>query len=182
MNTIIKKIKNNQSILIASFQVIVGAILLVREIRDFIILPTTTEADEMFGGVVDLFKYKECTYSLLYLWTILLFTGVSYWINKKLHWLFNQILIITLFSLAGLWLGLFIFFELFNRFELIPFIVVFLLFIVVLLLFVWLEIKMCRKSYLETIGIGSKMKWLAVFLGILSVAIYFLIEYFIWGF
>jgi hypothetical protein len=76
-NRIIEKVKSNQLILFAFFELFVGTILLLLEIRDFLRLPATTEVWEN----ISLFKYKENTYSLLYLWIILLFTGCSYWIN-----------------------------------------------------------------------------------------------------
>ena len=164
--TIIKKIKNNQAPLIALLEIFVGVILLIQEIRDFISLPTTTEVDEKWGGIVDLFKYKENTYCLLYLWVLLLFTGGNYWINRKLHWIFNQILLITLLfatlltpeSILPLFFSQFIFTSFF-----------------VVLLFGWLEIKMHRESHLETIGVGSRTKWISVFLGIISSTIYILL-------
>ena len=48
-NKIIEKIKSNQFLLFAFFELIVGAILLFREIRDFIRLPKTTEMEELLN-------------------------------------------------------------------------------------------------------------------------------------
>lgn len=41
------------------------------------------EADKLFGGLVDFYKYKESTYNQAFLWSILIFTGISYWVNKN---------------------------------------------------------------------------------------------------
>jgi len=160
------KIKKNKAALIALFEILVGVILLIQEILDFISLPTMIEVDEKWGGLVDMFKYKDNTYCLLYLWTLFLFAGGSYWINRKFHWIFNQILLITLLfatfltteSILPFFLSQFIFTSFF-----------------VALLFGWLEVKMHRESYMETIGIGSRIKWISVFLGIISSTIYFLL-------
>ena len=169
---IIEKAKRNQLILFAFFELIVGAILLLREIRDFIRLPKTTEMHEIYGGIaelVDLFKYEESTYSLLYLWIMLLFAGCSYWINIKLHWIFNQILLITLFLVAFLTPEYILSFY-FSRFIATPFIVI--------ALFIGIEIIMYRKSYLKIIGIKNIMKWLSIFLGFISSIIFFFLAIF----
>jgi len=178
MITVIKKIKKNQSVLIAFFELILGAVLLAWEIRDFITLPSTTEMDKMYGGLVDLFKYKENTYSFLFLWTILLFAGISYWINKKLHWTFNQILSITVFFAVEFILGL-VLLDAFVLFNPIAFAVQIFLFVGTLLLFIWIEKRMFRKIYLKNLKIGSQIKWFSIVLGIISAAIYFLIEYYL---
>ena len=165
----IKKIKYNQSILIAFLELIVGVFLLISEIRDFIRLPKTTEMYKIYGGlaeVIELFKYKENTYSLLYLWTILLFAGGSYWINLKLHWTLNQIFLMTLFF------GIILRPEFFLPFYFkTHYLILFLL-----VLFVWAEIKLYNKSHIKKIGIGNRVKIFSVILGIISITIYYLIS------
>ena len=163
MNEIIKKLRNNQSILIAFFKLIVGVILLSREIRDFVILPMTTEVWE----IISLFKYKENTYCLLYLWTILLISGISHWINVKIYWIFNQILLITILFAVVLRAELIFSFYFNYFFVLLPFLVV--------LLSIWINIKTFRKSYLKTIGIDSRMIRFSILLGVISSLIYFLL-------
>ena len=163
----IKIIRCNQYFLIASVELIAGAILLTCEIRDFIRLPTTTEADEMYGGLVNLFKYQENTYCLLYLWSILLFAGVSYWINRKLHWIFNKIVLITIFLAAVL-----------TPEHILPWYFdrnILILFLVIPLIFIWLFRRLHEKSYLKTIGMSSRMKWLSTYLAVLLSVIYFVL-------
>ena len=169
----IKIIRRNKYFLIASVELIAGAILLACEIRDFIRLPTTTEADEMYGGLVDFFKYQENTYCLLYLWMILLFAGVSYWINRKLHWIFNQIVLMTLFFVA---VSELIFILYFGIHPILPIIVLLTMLLVVLLVFLGIWSRMCRKSFLKTIGIRSWEKWFSVCLGVISSTIYFVLK------
>lgn len=170
---IIDKIKSNQSVLIAFFELIVGAVLLTLEFRDFIGLLTRAEADKMFDGLVDFAKYRENTYCLLYLWSILLFTGSSYWINVKLHWVFNQILLITLLLAAMFELIVALYFTLHILSVIVCLAVLFVM------LFVFLRIwnRMYRESYLKTIGIRSYWKkWFSVCLGVISSTIYFILK------
>lgn len=81
-------------------QIALGLFLLVFEVKDFIELPTTRDVDEKWGGTIDLFKYKENTYWLIPLWGLLLVSGFSYWLNKKLY---------TVLSIAFLLLWLLIY-------------------------------------------------------------------------
>jgi hypothetical protein len=164
-----KIIRFNITKLIAIIEIVCGVILLVHEIYDFITLPTTTEIDTKYGGLVDFFKYKENTYSLLYLWIVLLFTGTSYWINKKLHWTFTQISLITLFfSVEFMYLMI-------LTSDVIIFLIILSIFL--LFLFIFLEIRLFRHKYLETIEVTNKIKLASILLGIFSYAIYFTIEY-----
>lgn len=154
---------------IAILEIISGMILLIWEIHDFIKLPTTFEADEMYGGLVDFIKYKENTYCLLYLWTILLFTGISFFINKKLHWVFTQISLIVVFLI---WEVIFISLTCYygNIYALT-------LSIIALFLFLWLQ-RRIYKSYNFTIktGVNNKTKYISVILGTVSYVIYFILE------
>jgi len=176
MSRIIKIMRNNQYILIAFVELIAGAILLIRELRDFVRLPKTTEMYEVFGGiaeVIDLFKYQENTYCLLYLWTILLFAGITYWINRKLHWIFNQIVLMTMLFVAASELIIMLYFSILPILSVIAFLAVL---IVVLLVFLWIWNRMYRKSYMKTIGIRSWKKWFSVCLGVISSTIYFFLK------
>ncbi|WP_291530723.1 hypothetical protein [Bacteroides sp. UBA939] len=57
--------------LIPYIEIIIGTILFSWEVFGYITLYSTAEVDEMFGGIVDFFKYKENTYSPAFLWSIL---------------------------------------------------------------------------------------------------------------
>lgn len=82
--------------LLPYIQICSGLILLILEIRDFITLPTVKLAEELYGQLVSLIKYKDTTYWLIPLWMLLLYSGISYWINKKLYKI-PTILFIALF-------------------------------------------------------------------------------------
>ena len=164
MGKLINKIRHFKAKLISLFEIVIGAILLIREVRDFTVLPTIAEADKMFGGIIDFVKYKENTYSLLYLWTLLLATGISYWISKKSHWIFTQILLITLFFMIEFMLIGFLITD-FN-------ITILLLSVLLLLLFIWFEIKTNKHSYLNEMRINNKVKYTSMVLGFFSCVIY----------
>lgn len=72
--------------------IILGTILLIREIYQMTYLPSIH--DNLYGGLVTFFKYKENTYALIVLWAILLITGIIGWINDNKKWISNKILII----------------------------------------------------------------------------------------
>lgn len=82
-------------IIYSVFQIILGTLLLISEVHDFIKLPTTQEADIAFGGVVDLYKYQENTYVYIYYAILMISTGLSLCIDKKSYWVANQILLVT---------------------------------------------------------------------------------------
>jgi hypothetical protein len=175
MSKIIKIIKSNKGAFVSFFELIAGTILLVREIRDFIRLPATTEVWE----TISLFKYKENTYCLLYLWTILLFAGISYWLNLKLNWFFNQVLLLTLFFIAIIELIFILYFE-FHSFKRLDIELFLTLFFAVFLVFFLIWNRMNRKSYLKTIGVKSEMKWVSICLGVISTVMYFVLKDFRW--
>ena len=83
--------------IIALIECIVGLFLLSNEIIECLYLPTIQEAEEKFGEIVDLFKYKESCYKNLFLYLLLTITGVCFWLNRKLYWALTEILLITLF-------------------------------------------------------------------------------------
>ena len=83
--------KIEKSKTISLIQILLGAVLLTREIYHFMILPSGKE--DIMGGLVTLYKYKENTYSNIFMFTILLVTGVSFWINKRYYWVLNHILL-----------------------------------------------------------------------------------------
>ena len=164
MSVIIKIIRNNHSILIAYFELIAGVILLAHEIRDFVTLPATNEAWE----TISYFTYKENTYCLLYLWTILLFAGSSFWINLKLHWTLNQVFLMTLIVAIISRPDFFLPWYLDSS--------IFIILFAISLLFVWLEVRMYRKSYLKKMGINWEMKRFSIILGFVSWVIYFMLD------
>lgn len=160
------KVRYFKNRLIALLEIVIGIILLIREVRDFMVLPTVAEADKMFDGLIDFVNYKESTYHLLYLWTLLLITGISYWISKKSYWIFTQTLLITLFCAIA-----FIFIKALITFY---FSLVFaILMALTLLIFIW--IKTYKRSYLSKMGINNKTKYVSIILGLFLSVIYLIL-------
>jgi len=54
-------------------EISIGAILLIREIYQFNKLPSIH--DNLYGGIVDFFKYKEDSYGLMLLYSVLILAG-----------------------------------------------------------------------------------------------------------
>ncbi len=145
-------------------EVILGTILLTREIYQMITLPSVQ--DNLYGGLVDFSKYQENTYSLAFLWLLLLLTGITGWINNKINWIFTQTLLITIFGIVSLivvFLGM-------NE----PlFIVVFFL---ILIGFFFLEKRQYRANLLEKLEITNRTKIISILLGLLCSLIYWINE------
>jgi hypothetical protein len=79
-------------------EILIGSILLAREIYQFIVLPSI----HTYHGPVDFIKYKENTYSLIFLWVLLLLVGILSLKNEKIKWISHQILIINFLTLTTL--------------------------------------------------------------------------------
>lgn len=152
--------------IISIIQILLGTFLLTREIYHLIILPS--EKEDIMGGLVTLYKYKENTYSLIFLWILLLMTGISYWLNKKINWTLNQIFLIT-------FMGIIVFPFLTTDLLLSNGLTLFYAIIIILILLGGL-ILLNQPKNLKEISINMKDRILTVFLGILSVVIYWIIK------
>ncbi len=73
--------------------IVLGTVLLGRELYDWIVLPSIYNEEGAYG-LITLFKYKENTYRQMFFWTIVVLTGASFWISKRTNWLFYQMLLI----------------------------------------------------------------------------------------
>ena len=152
--------------IIAFIECSLGFILLLIEIRDYLHLPTIHEIDEQFGGLVDWFKYKESCYKNLFLYSLLMITGFSFWINRKHYWGLTQVLLITLFFVVII-----------NLWSTSPFPIGIgiCLGILSLIIFIYLEIRMCNSLFLQTMGISKKAKCLFFLGGSLSCVTWLLL-------
>ena len=73
-----------------------GTVLLVREIYDWIVLPSVYN-DEGFYSLIELVKYKENTYSRMLVWSMVIATGISFWFGKETNLLFYQAFLVSAF-------------------------------------------------------------------------------------
>ncbi len=145
-------------------EIILGTILLIREIYQMTYLPSVH--DNLYGGLVDFMKYKENTYSLIYLWSILLITGIFSMKNAKLNWILHQILII-LISIITLVPMVFMIIQ----GQVIA--VILGLFLIGLIL---LEIRLYQSDLREKLKIININKLTSIILGLFSALIYWIIE------
>lgn len=152
--------------IVTFIECLLGIILLGKEIVSYFHLPSVQWANDHFNGCVDFFKYKEDCYKNFFLYSLLIITGLSFWISRKLYWGMTQALLITLLFviMINLWydrsfkLGVNIFFG-----------------IILLILFVYLEKKMFNSLFLQTMGVNKITKWLCFFGGGLSCAIWLIL-------
>jgi len=80
----------NRHKILPAIEIILGTILLISEIYQMTYLPSIH--DNLYDGLVDFDKYKENTYLLMFLWSLLLIIGIISWINEKKKWISNTIL------------------------------------------------------------------------------------------
>lgn len=159
--------KKNRAILIPYIEIIIGTILLSLEVHDYMTLYSMDEADKLFGGLVDFYKYKESTYNQAFLWSILIFTGISYWVNKKLYWILTQT-----FLLLVLVKVLLPFYAIFIELNPIPFYIFPTLYIV---LFIWIETILFKIKQIESTPVNSQTKLLGIAIGLLCCIVYVLL-------
>jgi len=153
--------------IIALIECLFGFILLLIEIKDYLHLPTPQDIENQFGEIVTWFKYKENCYKNFFLSSLLIITGLSFWINRKLYWGMTQVLVITLFFIVtiNLWVA--------NLFHIR---ISIFLGILSLIIFIYLEIKICNSLFLQIIGISKMTKWLFFVGGGLSCVIWLLLR------
>lgn len=159
--------KKDRVILIPYIEIITGTILLSLEVHDYMTLYSMDEADKLFDGLVDFYKYKESTYNQAFLWSILIFTGISYWVNKKLYWILTQT-----FLLLVLLKVLLPFYAIFIELNPIPFYIFPTLYII---LFIWIETILCKIKQIESTPINSQTKLLGIATGLLCCIVYILL-------
>ena len=150
--------------IIALAECIFGFLLLINELVSLLHLSSLQDINNQFGGTVDFFKYKESCYQYIFLYSLLLITGISFWINRKLYWGLTQVLLITIFSIINLWFM-----------SIIRLGVDVCLVILTLIVFIYIEIKMCNSSFLQTMKITKVVKWSFFISGGLSFIIWLLL-------
>lgn len=156
--------------IVAFIELSLGTILLSKEIMNFIHLPTVQDIDKQFGGLVDLFKYKESSHKNFFLYSLILFTGLSFWINRKLFWVMTQVLFITLtfVIIVNLWF--------IDR--VLTYVIVFLGILLLFAFINYLGIKMYNHSVTYKMGISKQAKFLSFIGGGLSCAIWLLLQWY----
>ncbi|MFT4169631.1 MAG: hypothetical protein QM653_10990 [Dysgonomonas sp.] len=87
------KILHKINIIICFSEVIIGLLLLVMEVSDFIRLPSVD--DYTYG--LELVKYKEYTYSRMIMYGMMVFAGISFFYNKRLYSLFTISFILSIY-------------------------------------------------------------------------------------
>lgn len=66
-------VKKNILRLVPYIEVILGVIFFCFEVHDYRTLYSMAEADALYGGLVDFFKYKENVFCLAFFWIIVIF-------------------------------------------------------------------------------------------------------------
>lgn len=145
-------------------EIVIGAILLIREIYQFNKLPSIH--DNLYGGLVDFFKYKEDSYGLMLLYSVLILAGLLGLKNERFKWLTNWSLLIVISGLV-----------------IVPFILMILqkeilAVLVGLLVFglIYLIIYLNRSDLFKRLEITNKNKMISISIGLFVILVYWIIE------
>jgi len=153
---------------ISRIEIILAILLLIREIYQFFTLRSIYGP---FNGLIREFeKYKENTYSPIFMWIIILITGILGLKVKKRFWIWNQISLLMIF-LSMIFPLIYIYFSGWR----IP---VLIILIILIGLLIYIQILMNNKNLIDKYAIGLKDKIFAVSVGAIFAIIYWLIKIF----
>ncbi len=145
-------------------EIVIGAILLIREIYQFNKLPSIH--DNLYGGLVDFFIYKEDSYGLMILYAVLMLAGFLGLKNERLKWLTNWSLLIVISGLL-----------------IVPFILMILqkeilAVLIGLIAFgiIYLIIYINRSDLFKRLEITNKNKMISISIGLFVILGYWIIE------
>lgn len=150
-----------KSKIIPLLEIIIGSILLVREIYDFFTLPSLYNDNEL----VDYSKYKEETYAFSFLWVLIILVGLVSLKNQKLKWISHQVLIILLLIIS-----LILFIAIFQTLQFIEVILGILIIGLIIL-----EIILYRKKLRARLNITPSNVIMSIMMGILCTLIFLLL-------
>ena len=145
-------------------EIVIGTILLIREIYQFNKLLSIH--DNLFGGLVDFFKYKEDSYGLILLYSILILAGLIGLKNERFKWLTNLSLLIVISGLV-----------------IIPFILMILqkeilavLIGIIVFGLIYLIIYLNRSDLFKRLEVTNKNKMISISIGLFVTLGYWIIE------
>jgi hypothetical protein len=97
----INHMRISKNVFIPTLEIIIGLTMLVRELYQMTVLPSVQDRTL---ELISFFKYKENTYSLIFLWSIVLIIGIVSIKNNKRMWTSNHVLIVS--TLCGSLIGI----------------------------------------------------------------------------
>lgn len=161
--------KQLRSILIwfSIFEILLAITLITREIFHYFRLPSMSDP---IYELVDLFKYKESVYSPLFMWLIILFSGIKLLQFKKSGWILNASLFSMLYFVA--------LYPLVHH--LFPFDITLVILTVLLTVVYVVILKILYKRQLQELFKFKKIdKVYGVLIGIGLAAIYWIIKFYL---
>ena len=158
--------RKNMFKLISILEISLGLILLIFEIQS--IYYRLNILNDLSYGLKQLVSYEPIQFGDLLLGIMILFTGLSYWIDKRIHWIFTQITLSLL--LFKVWLPYYIYFGVQNP------ITIYIPPILFTLLIIYFEIRLLNIKSLESIVINNKIKLAGMIVSILCSILYFLLK------
>ena len=148
------------------FEIVVAIILIFIEVIDYFTLISLYEADN--GFIVDYAKYKENVYSPLFMWIVVLVSGIQLIQLKKVGWTLNVSLLIMLYLCLT--------FPFIYMFYPTNFMLCSIGFVILTVLLILLLKLLFKKQLLEYFGIEKSDKLFGLFIGVGLFIIYWIIK------
>lgn len=154
--------KSTQKI-VPAVELLLGVILTIRELYLMSYLPSVHE--NLNEGLVIFSKYKEDSYVMIFLWSLLIVAGICGLRSEKLKWLANWILLISVSGVVAVPFMLLIFENT----------ILALILGILLTGIIFLVIAISRSVYFRKQNITVRNKLISIFIGIIISVTYWVI-------
>jgi len=152
--------------IIPFLEICIGLLLLMLKIRSIYVYNEFLYS--IPEGLKELIDYELMRYGDVLLWSVSIFAGCSYWVNKKVYWIFSSVFLCILFVKVGLSLW-------FYDIRFIP-IVVYILSIYIFVFFLMVQIKLFQIKEIKTTFIGRNVKLLSIIVSFIACFIYWYLD------
>lgn len=157
-------LQKNAIKLLSVIELILGLGLLTEKI--FYIYSFKKKINSLPEGLKEIICFSSMEYGDILLWLVLLLTGLSYWINKKIYWIFTKVFLVLILLKVCLPYC-------FMSYDRISILVPPLF---LLLLFVFIEVKLFKIKQIETVFIDYKTKISGIVVNIICSVLYCYLE------
>lgn len=94
------------AVIVSFAETALAAYILIEGIYILLTCLSVSEADAIYGGLVDFAVYKENAFIYFVIGLMIMFAGTSLWISGKLFWVMTRTFLITTFLSLALLMGI----------------------------------------------------------------------------
>ncbi|WP_216637175.1 hypothetical protein [Pontibacter akesuensis] len=150
--------------LLSVILIIVSAAFLIRELYHWTTLPSWN--DEAYG-LISLIKYKENTYKQIFVWLVVIATGLSNWSKKGVNWFLYQSLIVFICTIPLTYQHLYS-----SNILGLP-----TIFVIILIVFTILQLSLNKLQTKYNVRLKKAHRVWAIVSGIFCSTIYFVLKF-----